>query len=59
MVRRPMQSKKVKIVFTLKPRFFEKGTGDFEAQFQKLLKWLSGMSKQIEEFFSAVGISEV
>jgi len=54
MVRRPLQSERVKIVLTLKQRFFRDnfrdGGGDgkgvnFEEQFQKLLKLLKRLSQ--------------
>ena len=54
MVRRPLQSERVKIVLTLKKRFFRDNFGDdegdgkdvnFEEQFQKLLKLLKRLSQ--------------
>jgi len=53
MLRRPLQSERVKVVFTLKPRFFRNGENsvNIEEQFQKLLRRLSclNMSELIEE----------
>jgi len=55
MLRRPLQSERVKVVFTLKPRFFRNGENsvNIEEQFQKLLRRLSclNMSELIEEWF--------
>jgi len=54
MVRRSLQSERVKIVLTLKKRFFRDNFGDgggdgngvdFEEQFQKLLKLLKRLSQ--------------
>jgi len=52
MVRRPLESKRVKVVLTLKPIFFRvngenfrdgENSVNFEEQFQKLLRRLSGL----------------